>query len=70
MPPIIPEGPALLFEGQGQGGSLCFPDLPEMQAFKVLFKLRNFIEHIRQYNALFNFTSIGTNEVKHSGPKT
>ncbi|KAF0710381.1 hypothetical protein AaE_012552, partial [Aphanomyces astaci] len=29
-------------------------------------------EHIRQYNAQFNFTSIGTNEVKHSGsgPKT
>ncbi|ETV87170.1 hypothetical protein H257_02145 [Aphanomyces astaci] len=43
-----------------------------MQAFKDLFKQRNFIEHIRQYNAQFNFTSIGTNEVKHSGsgPKT
>ncbi|RHZ07531.1 hypothetical protein DYB37_010901 [Aphanomyces astaci] len=49
-----------------------FPDSPEMQAFKDLFKQRNFIEHIRQYNAQFNFTSIGTNEVKHngSGPKT
>ncbi|KAF0754589.1 hypothetical protein AaE_005272 [Aphanomyces astaci] len=52
--------PALLFEGQ------------EMQAFKDLVKQRNFIEHIRHYNAQFNFTSIGTNEVKHSGsdPKT
>ncbi|RHY49124.1 hypothetical protein DYB38_009826 [Aphanomyces astaci] len=49
-----------------------FPDSPEMQAFKDLFRQRNFIEHIRQYNAQFNFTSIGTNEVKHSGsgPKT
>ncbi|RHZ40537.1 hypothetical protein DYB26_015861, partial [Aphanomyces astaci] len=49
-----------------------FPDSPEMQAFKDLFKQRNFIEHIRQYNAQFNFTSIGTNEVRHSGsgPKT
>ncbi|RHY67123.1 hypothetical protein DYB38_006980 [Aphanomyces astaci] len=48
-----------------------FPDSPEMQAFKDL-QQRNFIEHIRQYNAQFNFTSIGTNEVKHSGsgPKT
>ncbi|RHZ11886.1 hypothetical protein DYB26_005952 [Aphanomyces astaci] len=44
-----------------------FPDSPEMQAFKDLFKQRNFIEHIRQYNAQFNFSSIGTNEVKHSG---
>ncbi|RQM29286.1 hypothetical protein B5M09_011085 [Aphanomyces astaci] len=43
-----------------------FPDSPEMQAFKDHFKQRNFIEHIRQYNAQFNFTSIGTNEVKHS----
>ncbi|RHY82874.1 hypothetical protein DYB35_011494 [Aphanomyces astaci] len=43
-----------------------------MQAFKDLFKQRNFIEHILQYNAQFNFTSIGTNEVKPSGsgPKT
>ncbi|KAF0705254.1 hypothetical protein AaE_014610, partial [Aphanomyces astaci] len=49
-----------------------FPDSPEMQAFKDLFKQRNFIEHIRQYNAQFNFTSTGTNEVRHSGsgPKT
>ncbi|ETV75935.1 hypothetical protein H257_09895 [Aphanomyces astaci] len=49
-----------------------YPDSPEMQAFKDLFKQRNFIEHIRQYNAQFNFTSIGTNEVRHSGsgPKT
>ncbi|RHX97582.1 hypothetical protein DYB25_007662 [Aphanomyces astaci] len=49
-----------------------FPDSPEMQAFKDLFRQRNFIEHIRQYNAQFNFSSIGTNEVKHSGsgPKT
>ncbi|RHZ02898.1 hypothetical protein DYB31_013635 [Aphanomyces astaci] len=43
-----------------------------MQAFKDLVKQRNFIQHIRHYNAQFNFTSIGTNEVKHSGsdPKT
>ncbi|RHZ22344.1 hypothetical protein DYB26_007923, partial [Aphanomyces astaci] len=49
-----------------------FPHSPEMQAFKDLFKQSNFIEHIRQYNAQFNFTSIGTNEVKQSGsgPKT
>ncbi|RLO10518.1 hypothetical protein DYB28_001197 [Aphanomyces astaci] len=49
-----------------------FPHSPEMQAFKDLFKQSNFIEHIRQYNAQFNFTFIGTNEVKQSGsgPKT
>ncbi|RHZ15594.1 hypothetical protein DYB37_012899 [Aphanomyces astaci] len=49
-----------------------FPHSPEMQAFKDLVKQRNFIQHIRHYNAQFNFTSIGTNEVKHSGsdPKT
>ncbi|ETV79835.1 hypothetical protein H257_07051 [Aphanomyces astaci] len=44
-----------------------FPDSPEMQAFKDLFKQRNLIEHIRQYNAQFNFTSIGTDEVRYSG---
>ncbi|RQM22496.1 hypothetical protein B5M09_000926 [Aphanomyces astaci] len=53
-------------QGKDKMDPYVYPDSPEIQAFKDFFKQRNFIEHIRQYNAQFNFTPIGTNEVKHS----
>ncbi|RHZ30510.1 hypothetical protein DYB31_014843 [Aphanomyces astaci] len=74
-PPFLPQDPVqdaiqnlpCCLTGKDKMDPYVFPDSPEIQSFKDFFKQRNFIEHIRQYNAQFNFTPIGTNEVKHSG---